>query len=214
VAGQTRIIEYRLPGAAFSQYEQREYLMPTEGMASLMAAFLRDQHGDSLEAFRVAPVAGQRDYMVCTHGTIDACCAKFGYPIYRLLRMMADNPANNLRVWRCTHFGGHRFAPTMLEMPTGRYWGHLEARDLGPIVRHELSRELIRKRYRGWAMLPYGAAQVAECELFAQAGWDWTGALVTPGEAPPFEWDKPITEPQVMTFDFTHQERAINGLVE
>lgn len=214
VAGHTRIIEYRLPEAPFSAFEQREYLIPTEGMSELMRPYLRDQHGDSLETYRVEVVPGQRDYMVCTHGAIDACCAKFGYPIYKMLRMMADNPKNNLRVWRCTHFGGHRFAPTMVEMPTGRYWGHLEARDLGPIVRQELPTELIRRRYRGWAALPYGAAQMAECELFARAGWDWIRAKVTPGLAPAYQWDKPITEPQSMTFAFTHDERGIDGSVE
>ena len=214
VAGMTRVLDYRVPAAPFAAYECREYLIPTAEMGRLITPFLRDEHGDSLEKFRVASAPGQRDFLVCTHGAIDACCAKFGYPIYKMLRMMADNPDHGIRVWRCTHFGGHRFAPTMLEMPSGRYWGHLEARDLGPIVRRELPRELIRKRYRGWAALPYGAAQEAECELFAQAGWDWTEALVTPGEAPPFSWDAPIEEPQMMTFGFSHAGRSIDGTVE
>ncbi len=211
VAGHTRILEYRLPAAPFSGFELREYLIPTDEIAQVMRPFLSDEHGDSLERFRVTPVPGQRDILVCTHGAIDACCAKFGYPIYKMLRMMADNPDHNLRVWRCTHFGGHRFAATMVEMPAGRYWGHLEARDLGPIVRRELPRELIRTRYRGWAALPYGAAQEAEGELFARAGWDWTEALVTPGEAPEFFWDKPIEEPQTMSFTFSHAGRGLEG---
>lgn len=214
VDGHTRIIEFVLPSSQFSGYEQREYLIPTDRVTELMEPFLRNEHGESLEPFRQGGDPNRRDYLVCTHGAIDACCAKFGYPIYKMLKLMADNPEHNMRVWRCTHFGGHRFAPTMVEMPAGRYWGHLDARDLGPIVRRELPRELIRKRYRGWAALPYGAAQIAECEIFSQAGWDWTNALVTPSEAPPYDWDKPAEQPQTMTFAFTHAAREIDGSVK
>ncbi|MGC4193107.1 MAG: hypothetical protein QM589_18325 [Thermomicrobiales bacterium] len=110
--------------------------------------------------------------------------------------------------------GGHQSAPILVEMPSGRYWGHLEARDLGPLVRRELPRELIRTRYRGWAAIPGKAAQWAECELFTRAGWDWTEALVTPGEAPPYVWNKPVEEPQTMAFTFTHAGRDIDGAVE
>lgn len=210
VAGQTRIIEYRLPDPPFATFAQREYLLPTDRVAELVEPLLRDEHGDSLDEFRQASIPGCRDYMICTHGAIDACCAKFGYPIYKMLRMMANNPDHNMRVWRCTHFGGHRFAPTLVEMPSGRYWGHLEARDLGPLVRRELPRDLIRKRYRGWAALPSGAAQQAECELFAQAGWDWTETLVTPAEAPLSAWNKSIEEAQTMMFTFSHPGRGID----
>lgn len=214
VPGHTRVIEYRIPQAPFSGFGQREYLFPTELVPEIMESFLRDEHGDSLEEYRRDIVSGQRDFMVCTHGAIDACCAKFGYPIYKMMRMMAENADHNMRVWRCTHFGGHRFAPTMIDMPSGRYWGHLEARDLGQIVRHELPRELIRDRYRGWACLPYGTAQVAECEILSQAGWEWTEALVTPGDAPPYDWENPVTEPQTMSFTFSHTGRGIDGSVD
>lgn len=214
VEGQTRIIEYRLPEPPFSTFDEREYLLPTDRIAELVEPLLRDEHGDSLDEFRQASLPGRRDYMVCTHGAIDACCAKFGYPVYELLRTIARNPDHNLRVWRCTHFGGHRFAPTIVEMPSGRYWGHVEARDLGPIVRRELPRDLIRRRYRGWAAIPSGTAQWAECELFARAGWDWTDALVNPGDAPPGAGDKPVEESRTMSFAFTHADRGIDGSVD
>ncbi len=215
VEGHTRVIDYHLPHSGpITGYEQREYLFPTDRLAELAGPFLRDEHGASLDAYLVDPVPGQRDVFVCTHGAIDACCAKFGYPIYKVARLMADNPDHNLRAWRCTHFGGHRFAPTMVELPAGRYWGHLEIRDLGPIIRHEASLETIRARYRGWAALPYGAAQVAECELFARAGWDWTNAAITPGEAPPFDWDAPIAGPQVMSFEVAHESLGVEGSIE
>lgn len=214
VEGHTRVIEYTVPEAPFQQYEQREYLFPTEQLAGLIGPFLQNEHGSSLDSWLVAPALGQRDILVCTHGAIDACCATFGYPVYKLLRMMADNPEHSLRVWRCTHFGGHRFAATMLEMPGGRYWGHLEAKDLGPIVRRAAPNEVIRARYRGWAALPYGSAQVAECELFARAGWAWLDTSITPGVAPPFDWEAPIAEPQAMSFRVQHEAHDVEGDVE
>jgi hypothetical protein len=214
VAGMTRIVDYRVPAAPFAGYGQREYLIPTDQVADVLQPTLVDQPNPGLEQFAVASVPGQRDIYVCTHGAIDACCAKFGYPLYKLLRHMADNPDYHLRVWRCTHFGGHRFAGTMLDMPQGRYWGHLSAQDLGPIVRRTGDVELIRKRYRGWAALPYGAAQVAEGELFRRGGWNWLECAVSPGETPPFDWDNPALPEQTVTFDFRHAGRGIDGSVD
>jgi hypothetical protein len=214
VAGHTRVIDYSLPEGAITAYQQREYLFPTERMADIIEPFLRNEHGQSLDEYLVTPPPDQRDLFVCTHGAIDACCATFGYPTYKLLRHMASTPAHKLRVWRCTHFGGHRFASTMFEMPAGRYWGHLEARDLGPIVRREATESLIRSRYRGWAALPYGAAQIAECELFARIGWEWLYTPVVPGEAPPHDWENDATEPQTMTFDLPDPTTGVTGHIE
>lgn len=214
VHGMTRVIDYPLPSPPFSRFEHREYLIPTLQVTEVLGNLLATGSTTSLDAYAVQAPAGQRDIFVCTHGAIDACFATFGYPMYKLLRHLADNPAHQLRVWRCTHFGGHRFAATLLDMPQGRYWGHLTAHDLGPIVRRDGDADLIRRRYRGWAALPYGRAQVAEGEAFRRAGWDWLDCLVTPGEAPPHDFDHGPTEVQRMSFAFRHEKRGIDGAVE
>ena len=214
VPGMTRVIDYTLPSPPFSGFGQREYLIPTSQVTEVLGESLAGGSTGALDAYAVRAPVDQRDIFVCTHGAIDACCATYGYPMYKLLRHMADNPAHQLRAWRCTHFGGHRFAATLLDMPQGRYWGHLTAQDLGPIVRREGDIELMRKRYRGWAALPYGGAQVAEGEAFRRAGWDWLDCLVTPGEAPPHDFEQGPTEEQRMTFTFRHEARSIDGTVE
>ncbi len=214
VPGLTRVIDYTLPAPPFSGFEQREYLIPTSQVTGVLGESLADGSTTALDAFAVQAPVGERDIFVCTHGAIDACCATYGYPMYKLLRHMADNPARPFRAWRCTHFGGHRFAATLLDMPQGRYWGHLTAQDLGPIMRRDGDVELLRKRYRGWAALPYGGAQVAEGEAFRRAGWDWLDCLVTPGEAPPHDFDQAPTEEQRMSFAFRHAGRGIDGSVE
>jgi hypothetical protein len=214
VDGMSRVIDFQLPAAPFSAYTRAEYLIPTHRVAEMLRESVHGRAHPDLASFAVAGDPLQRDILVCTHGAIDACCAKFGYPMYKLLRHMADNPAHHLRVWRCTHFGGHRFAATMLDMPQGRYWGHLSAQDLGPIVRRDGDLEVLRARYRGWAALPYGAAQVAEGELFRRGGWEWAECLVSASETPPFDWDNPVLEEQAVTFAFQHRERGIAGSVE
>ncbi|MDQ3540645.1 MAG: sucrase ferredoxin, partial [Chloroflexota bacterium] len=150
----------------------------------------------------------QSDIFVCTHGAIDACCATFGYPIYRLLRQMARNPEHRLRVWRCTHFGGHRFAATVLDMPEGRYWGHLDARDLGPLIRRDQPVAELCHRYRGWAALPDPLQQVAEGAAFLHAGWEWTRCLVTVSEPPEADAE------QIVRFAYLRPDTLARGSVE
>lgn len=178
VAGMTRVLDYRLPAAPFARYVRTEYLFPTERVVELLRLMATDPDSDALAAFRVDTDPATRDVFVCTHGAIDACCATFGYPIYKLLRHMARDPESGFRVWRCTHFGGHRFAATVLDMPEGRYWGHLSARDLAPFIRRDRPFAELRHRYRGWAALPHPLQQVAEGAAFVDAGWDWRRRLV------------------------------------
>lgn len=201
VAGMTRVIDYRLPPAPFARYDRTEYLLPTERVVALLGLVATDPESNELAACRVDADPQRRDVFVCTHGAIDACCATFGYPIYKLLRHMGRDPELRLRVWRCTHFGGHRFAATVLDMPEGRYWGHLDARDLGPLIRRNRPFAELRHRYRGWAALPHPLQQVAEGEVFLRAGWEWTRCLVTVSDPPEadaellvrFEYEDPGT---------------------
>ncbi|MBV9845991.1 MAG: sucrase ferredoxin [Kutzneria sp.] len=59
--------------------------------------------------------------LVCTNGRRDVCCALFGRPAAR--ELAAEFPR---QVWETTHLGGHRFAPTALQLPSGYLYGRLE----------------------------------------------------------------------------------------
>ncbi|WP_293165900.1 sucrase ferredoxin [Okeania sp. SIO2C9] len=114
-----------------------------------------------------------REMLVCTHANVDVACGRFGYPIYKKLRSeYAATSQGNLRVWRCSHFGGHQFAPTLVDLPDGRYWGHLEPEMLDLLVLRNGSVSGLRKFYRGWAGLN-SFAQIAEREMWMQEGWSW-----------------------------------------
>ncbi|HEX2281538.1 MAG TPA: sucrase ferredoxin, partial [Thermomicrobiales bacterium] len=115
-----------------------------------------------------------RDLLVCTHGAVDVCCGKFGYPIYQSLRdRYAPAVSPDIRVWRASHFGGHRFAPTMLDLAEGRYWAFLDDAVLRQIVERTGPIDPLLPHYRGWAGADRAWSQVAEGEAFRREGWGW-----------------------------------------
>lgn len=109
--------------------------------------------------------------MVCTHGNVDVACARFGQPIYQNLRKEYAC-SSTLRVWRCSHFGGHQFAPTLADFPTGQVWGHLEPEILDTLVHRNQPVANLQPFYRGWSGLGQ-FEQIAEREIWMQRGWDW-----------------------------------------
>lgn len=185
VEGMTRAIDFRLPSASpFRKYERREYLFPTAQFGTFAELMAFNPDAPDLLPYR-EDTGDVRDLLVCTHGTVDICCGTYGYPIYKLLRHMAATAGTPTRVWRCTHFGGHRFAATLLDLPEGRYWGQLAAHDLAPFLQRDDAFGQISSCYRGWSALPHPSQQIAEAGLFRAIGWDWTGWEISPvGDVP------------------------------
>ena len=187
VEGMTRIFDLTQRDGMASTYHRDSYLVPTaETVRYLKLLSYEPDHGD-LAAVREPDDQHTRDFFICTHGSVDACCATEGYPIYQLMRAIADRPGSSIRVWRCTHFGGHRFAATALQLPDGRYWARLKAPMLANLVHRRGDAQDLRPHYRGWAVLEQPLWQIAEGELFAQGGWAWTDATITSitGDASP-----------------------------
>jgi hypothetical protein len=170
----TRVLWYRHPLGAMSSYTKQEYVVP-RGKAGALVASLLDGAGDGRWAAFRDDHEG-RDLLVCTHGTVDACCGKFGFPAYRLMREAAAC-TEGVRVWRASHFGGHRFAPTVLDMPEGRYWGRLDDRAMEAVVRRCSPPGVLYHHYRGWAGAPEHMA-IVERELLMRFGWRWTRFII------------------------------------
>jgi hypothetical protein len=85
------------------------------------------------------PAAGPV-YLVCAHGSHDACCALRGRPLAR--SMPAPGPAD---VWECSHLGGDRFAANALVLPHGFYYGQVPGDGA----------ELVAAHSRGQVALPW-----------------------------------------------------------
>lgn len=187
----TRVLYYHRPARLFSQFKKQEFILPEEQIASLARALLKQP--DDLPRFEQYKQQTRhiRELMVCTHGNVDVACARFGYPIYEKLRKeYAVNSSGRLRVWRCSHFGGHRFAPTLVDLPEGRYWGHLQPEVLNLLVWRNAPVTGLRPFYRGWAGLTQ-FEQIAEREIWIQEGWAW------------LDYDK---AGQVLAIDKTNEE--------
>ncbi|WP_010272554.1 sucrase ferredoxin [Paenibacillus senegalensis] len=123
---------------------------------------------------------GTRDLFVCSHGRHDLCCGKFGAPMYqeifdRYVQPFAaseDSSSLPFRVWRTSHFGGHRHAPTILDLPEGRYWAQLKPEMLDTLLLRKGDFASIARHYRGWGGVP-AFAQAVEREAFKREGWQW-----------------------------------------
>jgi hypothetical protein len=186
--GYTRLFHFHRPEGFFANFAKQEFVLPTELVADLLAALYGGP--DALSPFETyrQDTGHIREMLVCTHGTRDACCGKFGYPLYDALRHhYAPASEGRLRAWRVSHLGGHRFSPTLLDFPGGYYWGRLNAQSVATIMTHDRTPDSLRMNYRGWAGLD-ALSQVAEREVLEHVGWPWldylkSGKVLDAGES-------------------------------
>ena len=174
--GHTRVIDLRRPEGPFAYFDRDEYVVADDEIGVFVESLLNGL--DDLQQFSRyrRDVSGVRDLLVCTHGSRDPCCARFGAAIYQTLR--EANPSGrdgSLRVWRTSHTGGHRFAATMIDLPEGRFWGWLDEAKAESVLSRSGPVAGLRQYYRGWAGLDSPFAQVAEREALVRKGWAWTG---------------------------------------
>ncbi|MCX6045539.1 MAG: sucrase ferredoxin [Chloroflexi bacterium] len=170
--GYRRVMFYTRDAGPFAQYAKREYLLPKDLFGPFALALYEARHMlAQYEQYRTPETDATRDILVCTHGTVDVACAKFGYPLYRHLRN--TYAAEHLRVWRVSHFGGHLFAPTLVDMPTAHYWAYVEEEQAQQIIERNAPVAALRGHYRGWSGVDYGLLQVAEREMWQREGWAW-----------------------------------------
>jgi hypothetical protein len=112
------------------------------------------------------------DLLVCTHGRRDACCGGRGIDLVNeILDEPLFGPRSGVRLWRTSHTGGHRFAPTSIVLPAGTMWAYADVALLGSVTRGagDLGRWL--NRYRGCATLGSPSQQAVERAVLAEVGW-------------------------------------------
>jgi hypothetical protein len=105
-------------------------------------------------------------FLVCTNGKRDACCAKWGLPLYNsLIKHYGD------LVWQTSHVGGHRFAPNLICLPHGIYNGRIPLEKASLIADRYMDGRLTLEYYRGLATYP-APVQAAEHHLRLMTGDD------------------------------------------
>lgn len=82
--------------------------------------------------------------LVCTNGKRDKCCAKYGLPLFKTMQHYYEDI-----VWQCSHFGGHKFAPTFLYLPEGLCYGHVAMSDCDTLLDACMAGNIELANYRG-----------------------------------------------------------------
>ncbi|GAX40675.1 sucraseferredoxin family protein [Tolypothrix sp. NIES-4075] len=165
----TTLLIYHQQEGLGNGYRKQEFKLPNIEQA---APTIRKWLSGSTPKYEVKTSA-TRDILVCTHGSHDMCCARYGNPFYyHADATISDLGLDEVRIWKSSHFGGHRFAPTAIDLPEGRYYGALDQESFKSILMRSGDINCLNKVYRGWGILP-SAMQVLERELILRYGWDW-----------------------------------------
>ena len=151
-------------------YQRRDYHsgLPQSEWARGLTDTLLEPHNLKQWQSVDAPTSGP-DVHVCTHGTVDAACGRYGVPVHAALQ------AAGMRSWRTGHFGGHRFAATAVDLPSGYLWAHLTPDLAVRVARREVHPAEVARHLRGFAGLP-PLAQLLDRELLIRHGWNWLRA--------------------------------------
>ncbi len=154
---------------------------PTEA-SSALAALLQalSPHGWTLQESGAARLA------LCTQGTRDRCCAKWGYPLYREAMKLHEEGQLTLEPIECSHLGGDRFAATGIVFPSGGMYGHLDRVELTELAAAEANDRILSGHYRG-RVFEDSVVQVVRAGL-ARDGFEVTATspltVANPQDAP------------------------------
>lgn len=184
-----RMFTFVRPPGPFDRYRSAAWEVAASDVTAALAALAATMGGDGHQpgAGPAVPVAdgaaAGRHVLVCTHGRRDMCCGSLG------TRLAAGLPGlgPGVRVWRTSHTGGHRFAPTGLVLPEGTVWAYLDLDAVVGIADRTLAVDEAAERYRGCTGLDGAEVQAAERAALREVGWSWldhrrTGTVLERGE--------------------------------
>jgi hypothetical protein len=124
-----QLMAFTSPPGAFDRYRGRGWTAADSLLGEAVTAIAASGGDDAGPALaQPGAVVGSdgagmgRHVLVCTHGRRDACCGTLGT---RLASALPELGAG-VRVWRTSHTGGHRFAPTALLLAEGTMWAYLD----------------------------------------------------------------------------------------
>lgn len=159
-----RVVAYRWPAGPAAGYVASELAVAPGELVGAALALLEGRGGE--------PVAsGRTDVLVCTHGRRDRCCGAYGAALALELAAEPGRLGDGAHLWRTSHTGGHRFAPTALVLPEGTAWASLDAGLLARIVRRSGDVGEVLAHYRGCTGLATPGVQALEREVLRELGW-------------------------------------------
>ena len=169
-----RLLAFTRPAGAFDRYRGRAWTVDDARLGDAVTAIAASGGHDAGPALpQPGDVAGPdgrgRHVLVCTHGRRDACCGTLGTRLALDMRGLGAGA----RVWRTSHTGGHRFAPTALLLPEGTMWAYLDTGRLAAVSERTLPLDEAARLYRGCTGLDCPEVQAAEREALRSIGWSW-----------------------------------------
>lgn len=156
-----RVIFYgpSIAESGFRSYGRQEMVLNTSIVESVNR--LLSSRGDQ---------STRRDVLVCTHGRRDVCCGTGGTEL--ALRLAGMKAREDVHIWRSSHTGGHRFAPTFIVLPEGTGWAFADVDLVGRVLDRTAPFAQVAGHYRGCAGLPGPQVQVLEREVLKEVGWE------------------------------------------
>jgi hypothetical protein len=171
-----QLMAFTSPPGAFDRYRGRGWTAADSLLGEAVTAIAASGGDDAGPALaQPGAVVGSdgagmgRHVLVCTHGRRDACCGTLGT---RLASALPELGAG-VRVWRTSHTGGHRFAPTALLLPEGTLWAYLDIDRLVGVSERTLHVDEAARLYRGCTGIDGPEVQAAEREALRSIGWSW-----------------------------------------
>jgi hypothetical protein len=159
--GASHVIAYRWPDDKGARFERVELAVAGGEVVAAALAVLDEPPSTD----------GITDVLVCTHGRRDRCCGSLGTALAQELLADPLRLGDDVRVWRTSHTGGHRFAPTALILPQGTSWAFCDKAALTRIVRGSGPMDDLLPRYRGCGGLASPAVQALERAVLSELGW-------------------------------------------
>jgi hypothetical protein len=105
-------------------------------------------------------------YLVCTHGRRDLCCSRHGIAFHKAM----GGQELDGELWQSSHQGGHRFAATMVHLPSGVQYGRLLPEEAEMVIQaHRQGAIYALNRYRGQTRFS-APIQAAEAWLREELG--------------------------------------------
>jgi Sucrase/ferredoxin-like len=167
----TRILLVRRPGRV-DRRKPRRWILAGLDSETVTGPWRHDSDlVDAADALTGAspPFVGRTEpvILVCTHGVHDVCCALRGRPVASALASRWPE-----LVWECSHIGGDRFAPNLVLLPDGFYYGNLEPDSAVATVEAHLAGAVLTSPLRGMARFlpPVQAAAVAAYQRYGPLG--------------------------------------------
>lgn len=153
-----------------------------EGLPPLLAQFSGRWRIDASEPPRLA---------VCTHGTRDRCCAKFGFAAFQTATRLYEAGRSAFEPIECSHLGGDRFAATGIFFPSGSMYAHLDDVDLARLCATVAAGRIQPVNYRGGVFDP-PLAQLVRAGLARQGLVDLASVPITVAERNPLELEAEV----------------------